>query len=403
MSSWNLGTPTATKGICTLLFDPLFFDPNLRSVGDISSVRLSFRQRFAPSSVLIGSYAHQTLSSDFTTRNFRVLDNDHADFFELRHLQGWNRAHVTTGFGYFNSDGDQTQTFMSRSSPPQPLNKRHVNGYIYGTLNLARDVALSAGLSGDSVTDSLLGEHKQANPKLGISWSVTARTLVRGAAFRTLDRTLVSGQTIEPTQVTGFNQFFDDGAGSAAWRYGLGVDQRTWAGGYAGVEYSVRDLTVPAFSPATGGIIDGSIQERFARAYVYSSLGKKLAVSGEYQMSRFYDPEGSNPLLLQESTTHKMPLEVRLFDRSGLFGRLRSTYFRQEGVFRNRNFVLLPGESHFWITDLSGGWRLPRRWGIASVDIRNLFDNHFIFQDTNPNDATVIPSRQLLARLSFTL
>jgi hypothetical protein len=391
------------QGDRTRLFDPSFFRPNQRSVGDVTSVRLGFRQRFTPTSLLIGSYAHRTLNSDFTAGDLRVHDDDHADFLELRHLQRWNHTNVTSGFGYFSSDGMQTLTFRSMSSPPQPLETRHTNGYIYATVNLPRNVALSAGLSGDSLNDSLIGERKQANPKLGISWLVSSRTLVRGAAFRSLDRTLVSGQTIEPTEVMGFNQFFDDGVGSASWHYGGAVDQGVWANGYAGVEYAARELTVPAFSPATGSLIEGSIQERFARAYLYSTLGSKLALSAEYQMSRFADPEGNNPLLLQESTTHKLPLQVRFFDRSGLFARLQVTLFSQEGVFRNKDFVLFSGNSQFWITDLSGGWRLPKRWGIASVDIRNLFDKDFRFQDTNPSDATVIPNRQLLARITFIL
>ena len=391
------------QGDRTLLFDPLFIRSNLRSVGDVTSVRLGFRQQFTPSAVLIGSYARRTLTSDFTAGDLRVLNDDHADFVELRHLQRWNRANVTAGFGYFNSDGVQTQTFRSMSFPSQPLDTRHANGYIYATINLLPEVAVSAGLSGDSLTDSLIGERKQANPKLGISWLATSRTWVRGAAFRTLDRTLVSGQTIEPTQVMGFNQFFfDDGVGSGSWHYGVAVDQGVWVNGYAGVEYSVRELTVPAFSPATGSLIEGNIREGFARAYLYSTLTSKFALSAEYQMSRFTDPEGNNPFLLQESTTHKLPLQVRFFDRSGLFARLRATLFKQEGVFRNKDFVLFSGNSQFWITDLSAGWRLPKRWGIASVDIRNLFDRHFRFQDTNPSDATVIPSRQILGRLSFT-
>jgi hypothetical protein len=35
-------------------------------------------------------------------------------------------------------------------------------------------------------------------------------TTLRAAAFRVLKRTLITDQTLEPTQVAGFNQFFDD-------------------------------------------------------------------------------------------------------------------------------------------------------------------------------------------------
>ena len=70
-------------------------------------------------------------------------------------------------------------------------------------------------------------------------------TSIRAAAFRTLKRTLLTDQTLEPTQVAGFNQFFDDPDGTEAWRYGVGWDQKFSGNIFGGVEYAIRDLTVP--------------------------------------------------------------------------------------------------------------------------------------------------------------
>ena len=50
----------------------------------------------------------------------------------------------------------------------------------------------------------------QFNPKFGVIWNPVPNTTLRGAIFRTLTRTLVEAQTVEPTQVAGFNQFFDE-------------------------------------------------------------------------------------------------------------------------------------------------------------------------------------------------
>ena len=49
----------------------------------------------------------------------------------------------------------------------------------------------------------------QFNPKFGVTWNPFTNTTLRAAAFRTLKRTLITDQTLEPTQVAGFNQFFD--------------------------------------------------------------------------------------------------------------------------------------------------------------------------------------------------
>jgi hypothetical protein len=182
----------------------------------------------------------------------------------------------------------------------------------------------------------------------------------------------------------------------------VAADQKMWPGGYAGAEYTARDLTVPAFSPVIGGVIEGDVEERFARAYFYTTLSSTLALSVEYQRTHFFDPDGDNPLLLQEATTHRLPIQLRYFDRFGLIAGGRATYVNQEGAFRNLAFELFPGGDDFWTVDLSLGYRLPRRWGVASLDVRNLFDSEFRFQDTNPSDPTILPVRQIVARVSLT-
>ena len=64
-------------------------------------------------------------------------------------------------------------------------------------------------------------------------------------SFRVLKRTLLNDQTLEPTQVAGFNQFFDDFNLTEAWRYGGAIDQKFTSSLFGGVEFSKRDLTFP--------------------------------------------------------------------------------------------------------------------------------------------------------------
>ena len=68
-------------------------------------------------------------------------------------------------------------------------------------------------------------------------------TTLRAAAFRVLKRFFVTNQTLEPTQLAGFNQFFDDLDGTDSTRYGFGLDQRFSPDLYGGFELSWRDLT----------------------------------------------------------------------------------------------------------------------------------------------------------------
>jgi hypothetical protein len=64
----------------------------------------------------------------------------------------------------------------------------------------------------------------QLSPKLGLVWSPNERLTFRAALFRTLNRSLVEGKTVEPTQIAGFNQLYDDPFGTEAIRGGLDVE-----------------------------------------------------------------------------------------------------------------------------------------------------------------------------------
>ena len=72
----------------------------------------------------------------------------------------------------------------------------------------------------------VLGEKNQFNPKAGLSWSLKSGTTLRAAWFKTLKRTLVTDQTLEPTQVSGFNQFFDDPSATESEVWGAAIDQK---------------------------------------------------------------------------------------------------------------------------------------------------------------------------------
>ncbi len=106
------------KGDRTLRFDPDFVLPTLRNIDDISSVRFGVRHRFTAAATVIGSYAHRTLDADVVVGPLTVVDEDEADFLELRYLQSWRRTNVTAGFGHFNGDGVETKTFGPNSFRP---------------------------------------------------------------------------------------------------------------------------------------------------------------------------------------------------------------------------------------------------------------------------------------------
>jgi len=54
----------------------------------------------------------------------------------------------------------------------------------------------------------------------------------------------------------------------------------------------------------------------------------------------------------------------------------------QKGSFQPQGSpVFVPGEDEFWTIDASISYRLPKRYGILTVGVKNLFDKSFKYQD----------------------
>jgi hypothetical protein len=229
---------------------------------------------------------------------------------------------------------------------------------------------------------------------------------VRAAIFRTLRRTLITNQTLEPTQVAGFNQFFDDAgiAGVRGWRYGGAIDQKLSLNLYGGVEYSRRDLTVPYEELD----IDGKTQfksadwdEELARAYLFWTPHPRLALRAEYQYEEMKREEEFS-IFQKSRKTHSMPLGANFNHPSGASASLQVTYVNQHGTFFPQgadNFI--SGASDFWLVDVGFSYRLPQRYGLITVGVKNLFDNQFRYQEIDFVNPTIQPNRMAFIRATL--
>ena len=73
----------------------------------------------------------------------------------------------------------------------------------------------------------------------------------------------------------------------------------------------------------------------------------------------------------------------------------------QEGTFLDPFFVPADDDDQFWIVDAGLGYRLPKRRGFLSAGIKNLLDESFKFQDTNPVSPTFYPERLYFGRVTL--
>ena len=396
-------------------FLPGFTDEQQRN-----TFRVGGRHTFSPSSILLASFTYQ--DSDINTRVefggpesfFESTVPQTSYGFEIEHLYRSRYLNLTSGVGYFNIDGELQARLgfdgFVEELPAIPTQFDHVNAFAYANFKPVTSVTLTAGGSFDHLSGDVPGEgDDQFNPKVGVTWNPLPSTTLRAAAFRTLKRTLVTDQTLEPTQVSGFNQFFDDSDLTEAWRYGAAIDQKIGRNAFAGLEFSRRDMTVP-FVDLESVLQEAPWDESLARAYFFLAPHRMLGIRAQYLFERFeHDLEceagGLRECLtlgFQKVDTHRVPLGIAFFHPSGLSASATATYWNQEGAFEG---LFEPGflaaTSEFWLVDAALNFRLPNRYGFLSVGAANLFDEEFEYFEVDFDNPTIQPKRTFFVK--FTL
>ena len=436
------------RGDLVQRFDPDDFLSTQRDKEKTETARLGLHHLFSPRSEIIASYINlhdrdfdteQTVPQALPPLNtdLDVSSNEDGYTAEIQHLYHGTSFKLVSGAGIFDSDVDTDLTADTTITQPMPMpisslvseldeELDHKNAYVYAYIPWGDTLTFTLGASYDDFdlkatdvsTVSFIGvplppittitknsiDRNQFNPKFGITWQVHPDTTLRAAGFRTVARSLSSSQTVEPTQVAGFNQFYDDPVGSDATRYGLAIDQVFTADLSAGAEYSWRDLDVVISNNESSF----DWEEQFARAYLYWTPHPQLSASAEYQYEKFdRDPGFTGELLATKVRTHKFPLGINYFHPNGFIGKLSATFIDQKGDFSTSGPAFIGGASteeksdDFWLVDASIGYRLPKRRGIVSIGVANLFDKQFNFVDTDPFNPRVYPERLVFGR--FTL
>lgn len=433
MLSYNTSVMTELRwteikyGDPSLRFFPDDFLPNLRNKEETKSARLGFHRAFSPHSNIIGTFVYGKL--DFRLDDLpvpsllSVADRFDQDSYggELQYLFRSEYLNMIGGAGYFRMS-TRDKRFLQFFFPfnlflpnTVEITKSHpelTNLYVYSQINYLKNFTFTVGGSGDFFRNAIK-DREQFNPKLGLTWNPFPSTTLRAAVFRVLTKTMATfqtiDQTIEPTQVAGFNQFFDDNPGTDSWRYGVALDQKFLKNLYGGLEYSQRDLNSPYFfsnPPAPTVVRTADWEERLVRAYLYWSPHPWFGLSGEYQYEGLdrEKADQSDPLGIKHVKTHRVPLGINFYHPSGFNAGLKATYINQEGKFHLQNTPLdtfVPGEDQFWVFDASISYRLPNGLGLITVGAKNLFDKSFRYQDSDPLNPMIQPSRLVYGKITL--
>jgi tetratricopeptide (TPR) repeat protein len=393
-------------------FDRTVFRNDSRREIEEYMARAGFRYRLSSNQDLLFSGRYQD-------RSVRINNEEnalrrHGFQIESQHLFRSKYFNSVLGGGTYQLDNDAYRD----------------NIYAYSNFLLLNGLAVTLGLSYDSSSNIFDEDFKKKtstlNPKIGVQWDIVRDLRLRFAWFEVVKPHLIAQQTLEPTQIAGFNQFFDDLNGSKSSRVGMGVDARLLKNLYIGAEVSERVVHVPVFerrlfTSEESEIVEFEKQkEQVLRSYLYYTPLNFLALRGEFQFEKFVRNDYGNEIKLGgtdpvQIETLSLPLSVEYFHSSGFFTRFGSTFVRQDIVrkrdkeisgWKRNPGITNSGVDSFFLLDWNAGFRLPKRRGILSFEVRNLLNKKFFFRSLNfyQSEATAprfLPNRTAFLRATF--
>lgn len=332
------------------------------------------------------------------------------DFGALNIIAGFGVYHINNLFNYSAS----VPLFNLFSSMNSYSEVRQQTGYVYANAAYPEPVSWTFGLAFDHYeAEPLLQsgdesiDENSLNPKLGVQWQIFDNLSVNAAVFRTLKRALVTNRTIEPTQIASFDQFYDDFNGATAWNYAAGLNARLLPSVYAGSEFLKRRLSSPTFSGTEA--VTSDLSEDIYRGYLKWIPVDEWVLSAEiiYDIFKRHDNDADFP---EKVNTLTIPCGLRYFSPVGIFAgaSVNFTYQDVKDLTLSDDSVLDEADSTFVTLDALLGYRLPNRRGLVSLEVRNLLDKRFNYQDDNFQNGNIaalspfIPERTILASLSLT-
>jgi len=282
--------------------------------------------------------------------------------------------------------------------------------YTYSNVNYPTEILWTLGASYDDFDENRTNTEK-VSPKFGVQWSAFDNLIIRGAVFQTVKPALIANQTIQPTQISGFNQFFDDANGTKSWVYGAGLDVQFTQDVSGGLEASFRDLDEP--TEANGISSSRDREETVYRGYLYWTPHAEWAIRGEVVFDKFTRDQNGREEVPRKVETLSVPVAVSYFNPTGFFASVDATYSfqnvdRDEAV-KPAVSVFSDGDDSFTVFNAAIGYRFPQRRGLVSVEVNNIFDTHMKYQDDNfrefgENSGSIspfLPERTILARLTL--
>jgi hypothetical protein len=376
---------------------------------DQETARIGARYSLSPQTDVIASVIYKDGNDvlNYSNTNDTLGLRQKGTQTEVQMIHRVDSFNIITGLGNYAFDAD----FLGTTSDIQPsTTDTQQNVYSYANIKIPENFVWTIGLAYED-DENVSARLNEFNPKLGVQWTINPHLSLRAAAFKVVKRTYAVEQTIEPTQVAGFNQFTDYSNMTISKNYVAGLDIRFNNRLFGGFSALRQDNEVPF------GILDipdfyvvWDHQRDFYNAYLYWLPSRSWAVAASWNYEDFAAGEnstlpqlfGSVPNQLQ---TISLPVNIQYFDPSGFFAGFSVTYVNQKIRYLDpQSLAVSPTQNeNFTVVNAGLGYRFPKRWGLVSLEATNLLDQQFHFQDdsfiTREPNPLYIPERVWFGRL----
>jgi tetratricopeptide (TPR) repeat protein len=407
------------KGDMDLVFDPAIYDPNERTTIDSEFTRAGFKYNLMNRHSILGSVAktdRNKITETFTTITFPITattittidDQTENKTGELQYIYTGNSINIATGVTDINRDFDTFTTvrdivppfFDTSVTTPANFDTDYFSVYSYVNWLVNNSLELTLGASHEKFERS--GQAiEETNPKLGARISLSKDTAIRLASFSIVNKPDVAIQTLEPTQVMGFNQFFADIEGSRVTQHNIGIDSALTTNLSIGASYSYREIEWPIFTAAS--VTFDELKEIQSQVYLNWVVSNFASISLAAIYENFENIDVNTVVTPKKLKTVSYPLRFSAFISNNLKLAITPTYVDHDYVDASLN----ENSDDFVVTDLSLVYKFPRRMGNLSFGVHNLFDEQFNFYNLNytgeNNEPRYIPSRSFITKLNITL
>jgi Tfp pilus assembly protein PilF len=391
---------------------------NMLIKNEITSSRVGLKHALTSNTNFLLSVIRK--EQDFNSKDssdpfiFAETDRDRTlDFYEAHMTSKHNQISWLAGVSRQNEDSETVLdlTYQPPLTCPLPScifdstrDLSQIRAYGYLNYESESNLLFTGGITLIDEKNMFDDDVKKTYPKIGIRYAPQTGSEIRLAAFRHRNSVIESSlyETLEPTQIAGFNQFYDDLEKTDSWNYAAAYKQRFSNNLHFGFSTLFRDLETKI------SILDLSTQfptesrqsleydDKHASLWLNWTPNLLWGFGIEYSYNDYNLEEGLKaadssilaPDGILKLETHKIPVSITYFHPSGIMGNLTTTYHNQKGNFIDLSgFMTESGDDEGLITDITLSYRFPSRRGIASIGVKNLFDEDLNFEDRNSYDA----------------